>query len=189
MKTLLKIAIELLLVILFLSLPFETVIDQGHECDIGPLILQITNKWFLEDIFGSDSIKIQRCWSDYKKGKEKIIFIDKGTQKLLAINIKDTFSLFIKTSISSGRGKSWTPIGEFKILKKRISRTSKKYGGTMTYWNCITDNEKYAIHGLKDLSYESNLGRAVSHGCIRVSTLVAKEIYDTVPIGTAVLID
>ena len=138
---------------------------------------------------GVQTCALPICWSDYKKGKEKIIFIDKGTQKLLAINIKDTFSLFIKTSISSGRGKSWTPIGEFKILKKRISRPSKKYGGVMTYWNCITDNEKYAIHGLKDLSYESFLGRPLSHGCIRVSTLIAKEIYDTVPIGTAVLID
>jgi hypothetical protein len=167
----------------------ETVIDQSFSVDCSPFMLKFMNTCFLKDFCGNDTLKIQKCWGAHNKGRTKILFVEKDSQRLIAINLIDTFKVSIRGNVSTGSFGHGTPTGEFKIIKKKNSRPSYRYGGTMTYWNCITDDEKFAIHGLKNKSYEASLGKPVSHGCIRVSTLTAKEIYDTVPIGTDVIIE
>lgn len=44
---------------------------------------------------------------------------------------------------------------------------------------------KYGIHGT---TKESSIGRAASHGCIRMHNKDVKELYNIVPIGTPVII-
>jgi len=148
--------------------------------------LKERNYRFLYDFFEEDTTKIN--WYYYKDSTNLAVFINLQNQKLSVVSFTDTFHVVLEAKISSGKHKGSTPKGEFKILKKRLSRASRKYGGVMTFWNCLTDDESIGIHGLKDKSYEKYLGKPASHGCIRVSTVDAITLYD-VPIGTKVLIE
>jgi lipoprotein-anchoring transpeptidase ErfK/SrfK len=144
---------------------------------------------FLADFFQQDTAKINKCAQEIADGQAEIVFVNIRTQKLTVVNCTDDFQILLETKISSGRFKHATPRGEFSILQKRISRPSKKYGGVMTYWNCLTPDEAFGIHGLRDRSYERYLGRPVSHGCIRLGKKVEKTFYALAPIGTKVLIE
>ena len=128
---------------------------------------------------------------NYAAGNDRpvIVLISIKKQTLTVVDASDTSRVILATKISSGRIKKSTPKGKFQILRKRISRLSKKYGGVMTYWNCLTPDESIGIHGLKDRSYQRYLGKPVSHGCIRISKKIEKEFYALAPIGTEVLIE
>lgn len=143
------------------------------------------NYEFLLNFFQQDSLKTEKYWCQIDSSTKIIVFINLEEQNLKALECRDTFRIALETKISSGRV---TPKGEFEILKKRKARTSVAYGGVMTYWNCITPNEAFAIHGLQDKAYEKHLGKPVSHGCIRISKTVEQEFYEMAVIGTKVVI-
>ena len=151
--------------------------------------LEIKNYIFLSDFFEQDAKKTQKYWHGIANGLEKMVFIDIKNQQLSVLEFADTFQVILQTKISSGKFKGSTPTGEFKILKKRLFRPSYRHGGVMTHWNCLTRDEAIGIHGLRDISYEKNLGRPASHGCIRISKSVEKIFYSLAPIGTKVLIE
>ena len=86
-----------------------------------------------------------------------------------------------------------TPTGKFKIINKQEKAWSKKYGLWMPYWLGLNANG-IGIHELPiwPNGYregENHLGRAVSHGCIRLGLGAASYIYNRVSIGTLVLIN
>ena len=83
--------------------------------------------------------------------------------------------------IASGKPGWPSPIGQWKIVDK--SDWGEGFGGCWLGLNVIWG--KYGIHGT---SQESTIGRAVSHGCIRMFNKDVKELYDIVPIGTPVTI-
>ena len=146
------------------------------------------NHEFLYNFFKQDSLTTEKYWDQANSGLKMLVFIDLEKQKLKTIELNDTFRVVLETKISSGLKPGWTPTGNFSILRKKESRPSKKYGGTMTYWNCLTKDEAIAIHGLKNNSYEPWLGRPLSHGCIRISKKIEQTFYNLVPIGTPVII-
>lgn len=148
-------------------------------------ILINRNYQLLFNFLKQDSLKTQKYWRQIDSGMV-IVYIDLKEQNLRTLACDDTFRIVLETKISSGRV---TPKGEFEILKKRKARTSVKYGGVMTYWNCITPNEAFGIHGLQDKSYEKHLGKPVSHGCIRISKAIEQEFYEIAVIGTKVVIN
>lgn len=150
--------------------------------------LKEQNYRFLNNFF-QDTVKTKKCWQEIAGGLKKMVFVDITQQRLNVVDFADTFKLILSTKISSGRIKSSTPHGMFEILKKRLARPSKKHGGVMTFWNCLTPDEAIGIHGLRNRSYERNLGRPVSHGCIRISKRIEKYFYTIIPIGTKVLIE
>lgn len=159
--------------------------EKGNLACSQDSILIKKNYQLLFDFFEQDSLKTQKYWRQIDSSTV-IVYINLKEQNLKTIECSDTFRIILETKISSGRV---TPKGEFKILKKRKARTSVKYGGVMTYWNCITPNEAFAIHGLQDKAYEKHLGKPVSHGCIRISKTVEKEFYEITVIGTNVIIN
>lgn len=88
----------------------------------------------------------------------------------------------IKTySIASGKRESPSPIGEWEIVEKQD--WGEGFGGRWLGLNVIWG--KYGIHGT---SRENTIGRAASHGCIRMFNRDVKELYDIVTIGTPVII-
>lgn len=169
----------------------EAIKDRETNVDFGPLMLRFSNRLFLRDFFKEDTIMYQKCWQRIQSDSsfKTLVLINIGKQELTVLKFIDTFKIVLNTKVSTGRGSKWTPRGEFKILKKRIYRPSIKYGGTMTFWNCLTSDERIGIHGLKDRSYESNLGKPKSHGCIRISNSVAPIFYTLCPVGTPVFIE
>ncbi|HEX2924971.1 MAG TPA: L,D-transpeptidase family protein [Ruminiclostridium sp.] len=86
-----------------------------------------------------------------------------------------------KYPIASGKPGWPSPIGEWKIVEK--SQWGKGFGGRWLGLNVRWGN--YGIHGTQD---EASIGRPASHGCIRMYNKDIKELYDIVPMGTAVVI-
>ena len=173
--------------LLFFILVFFS--HSGKEFTLKRNDLEIKNYIFLDSIFSQNISQTQKYWHEIANGLEKLVFISIENQLLNVLVFSDTFYVSLETKVSTGKHKDSTPRGEFEILKKRISRPSKKYGGVMTLWNCLTPDEALGIHSLKDKSYERSLGKPASHGCIRVGTSASKVLYTLVPIGTEVLIE
>jgi len=84
-------------------------------------------------------------------------------------------------SIASGKPGWPSPIGEWEIIEK--GNWGDSFGGRWLGLNVRWGN--YGIHGTK---YENSIGRAASHGCIRLFNKDIKELYNIVPIGTPVII-
>jgi hypothetical protein len=84
--------------------------------------------------------------------------------------------------IASGKSGWPSPIGQWKIVEK--GDWGEGFGG---YWLGLDVTwGRYGIHGtLKEYS----IGRAVSHGCIRMYNNDVKELYNIVPVGTPVVIN
>lgn len=102
----------------------------------------------------------------------------------------DTFTLsltqnggLIKTyPVAIGNPSTPTPLGNWRIVQK-----TKNPGGPFgTRWMKISVPwGGYGIHGTDN---PSSIGRAASHGCIRMYNEDVNELYDIVPLGTPVKI-
>ncbi len=83
--------------------------------------------------------------------------------------------------IASGKKGYPSPIGEWKIIEK--GEWGEGFGGHWLGLNVPWGT--YRIHGT---TCESSIGRAASHGCIRMFNKDVGELYDMVSIGTPVII-
>ena len=82
--------------------------------------------------------------------------------------------------IAVGRMLNETPVGNYIILNK-----APNPGGPFgTMWMSLS-KEHYGIHGTND---PSSIGKAVSHGCVRMQNKDVEELARTIPIGTSVRI-
>ena len=94
--------------------------------------------------------------------------------------------------ISSGKWNLPTPTGEFTIINKSPRAWSKLAGLWMPYWMGFKGG-KFGIHELPEWPNgkkegANHLGKKVSHGCIRLGTAPAKEVYAMTPVGTKLII-
>lgn len=95
--------------------------------------------------------------------------------------------------VSSGKAKTPTPKGTYKIINKNPKAWSHMAGLWMPYW-MMFDKRGYGLHELPvwPSGYRegaSHLGVPVSHGCVRLGIGSAEQLYDWTPVGTPVLID
>ena len=117
----------------------------------------------------------------------------------IAINLK-TQKLFYLVNgielkawlISSGKPGMATPKGIFKIVNKSKKAWSKNYGLWMPYWLGL-DRGHIGIHELPiwPSGYRegnNHLGKAVSHGCIRLGIGPSEYLFNRVATGTEVQI-
>ncbi|MEK4758741.1 L,D-transpeptidase family protein [Viridibacillus sp. FSL E2-0187] len=82
--------------------------------------------------------------------------------------------------IAVGKMLTNTPVGNFIIINK-----APNPGGPFgTMWMSLS-KDTYGIHGTDD---PSSIGKAVSHGCIRMHNEDVEELASIIPIGTAVFI-
>ncbi|MPL93164.1 hypothetical protein SDC9_39290 [bioreactor metagenome] len=84
--------------------------------------------------------------------------------------------------IASGKAGWPSPIGQWKIVQK--GGWGEGFGGYWLGLNVTWGN--YGIHGTLQ---EYSIGRAASHGCIRMLNEDVKELYKIIPIGTPVIIN
>ncbi len=167
-----------------------------------------TQKAILDDVAA-----IERKLSSKLKNRLYLV-IDSKVNKLY---VKKGFVSLWEADCSVGRGnflhdkktgRRWqfaTPRGEFHVLAKAKDPMWKRpdwafvesrepipppddpsryvRGALGQYVLSLGDG--YLIHGLKN---EKLLGRASSHGCVRVGADDLKKLYDTIPLGTLVFI-
>lgn len=94
--------------------------------------------------------------------------------------------------ISSGKAGMNTPKGNWKVLNKNPRKWSNKYKLYMPYWMAIT-GQGHGIHELPEWpnGYKegaNHLGRAVSHGCVRLGVGNAQIVYNWAEVGTPVIV-
>jgi len=95
-------------------------------------------------------------------------------------------------AVSTGKPSMPTPTGEFTIVNKIKKAWSKSYGLWMPFWLGL-DRGRIGIHELPvwPSGYregESHLGKAVSHGCVRLGVGPAEYLFNRVDVGTKVFI-
>ena len=82
--------------------------------------------------------------------------------------------------VAVGKPSTPTPRGSFKIVNKAVNP-----GGPFGVRWMGLSKPHYGIHGTNN---PSSIGKAVSHGCIRMYNKDVLELYNIVPIGTPVKI-
>lgn len=124
-------------------------------------------------------------------GESKMIIINKGTNQLgyyVGGVLQKVFP------VATGRSRSFTPEGKFKIINKYVNPPYYKkhipggspYNPLGTRWLGLSaPGGPYGIHGN---SNPSSIGTYASAGCIRLHNKDILWLYDQIPIGTPVII-
>jgi len=106
------------------------------------------------------------------------IIIDTKNHILKLFNDND----FVKEyPVAVGKPSTPTPEGNWSIIKKGL--WGEQFGG-----HFMQLSVPWGIYGIHGTNKPWSVGKAVSHGCVRMYNKDAKELYDLVPIGTPVQI-
>lgn len=100
------------------------------------------------------------------------ITIDLGAQRLTATRGGQTVSW----PISSGRRGFETPTGHYSVMRMEAEHFSDEYEQAPMPYAIFFSPRGLAIHG----TYEGGLGRARSHGCVRLGVGNARQLFDWV---------
>lgn len=114
---------------------------------------------------------------------EKEILVDLSEQKAYAV---ENSNIVFSGRISSGKPGRETPVGEFRILQKKLYHTSNlwpkpKGGAKMPFMMRLT-NSGIAMH----LGHVSDY--PASHGCIRLKEGFAQRMFHWTAVGISVVI-
>jgi hypothetical protein len=103
-----------------------------------------------------------------------LIKVDKSTQRMtVAVNGNQLYDW----PVSTGGGGYDTPNGTFKPFRMDIDHTSDEWDNAPMPYSIFFTKTGDAVHG----TYEQrNLGRAVSHGCVRLSVRNAATLWKLV---------
>jgi L,D-transpeptidase-like protein len=100
-----------------------------------------------------------------------LIKIDKSTQRMtVAVNGEQLY----EWPVSTGAGGYDTPSGNFKPFRMEIDHYSDEYDNAPMPYSIFFTQTGNAIHGTNE---QRNLGRAVSHGCVRLSVKNAATLW------------
>jgi hypothetical protein len=162
---------------LFLLLTFQNIFaDKGYAGNriITDSSITMNFSYIRDTLFTSQPFYIeinlttQTGYLHSRDGNVKIFGISSGTDKLEeGINTKE---------------------GLFVIKSKMPKWYSRQFDSTLML-NWMGFNYGIGFHALKSSGYYKYLGKKKSsHGCVRVSRTMAKFLYDTIKIGTPVLV-
>lgn len=118
----------------------------------------------------------EQCLKEYRESQELFVFIDLTRKTLYLFKNHEQI---MKCRIAIGAKESPSPIGIYRIISK--DEWGKGFGGRWMGLNVPWGN--YGIHGT---TKPGSIGRAVSHGCIRLNNKDAEELYRLVKHGTTV---
>ena len=133
---------------------------------------------------------VRRAGLELRTVDESLV-VDTAAQTLTLL---DAGVPVLTTSVAVGTPDNPTPTGSFYVVDKLdTGDPSGPYGqfafGLSAHSDTLTEfaggDGQVGIHGTDD---PSSIGRAVSHGCVRVPADVAQQLADTVNLGTPVVI-
>ena len=103
-----------------------------------------------------------------------LIEIDKAAQRMtVTLNGEQIY----KWPVSTGANGFDTPSGAFRPFRMEIDHTSDEYENAPMPYSIFFTMTGNAVHGTE---YESSLGHAVSHGCVRLSVKNAATLWSLV---------
>jgi L,D-transpeptidase ErfK/SrfK len=110
------------------------------------------------------------------KLKERRVYVYRGKTQLE------------KFAIAVGK-KGWeTPTGNHKVINKDVYPTFKNFKTGVTIEGGDRDNPLNTQIGFHGTNQPELIGKAVSHGCIRMHNKDVIKLYDYVAIGTPVIV-
>ncbi|HEX9061123.1 MAG TPA: L,D-transpeptidase [Clostridia bacterium] len=83
--------------------------------------------------------------------------------------------------VAVGKPSTPTPLGHWVIIRKGL--WGEQFGG-----HFMRLNIPFGIYGIHGTDAPWSITKAISHGCVRMRSNDAKELYNTVPVGTPVYI-
>lgn len=104
--------------------------------------------------------------------------IDINTKKLKLYLFKNGI-LIKKYPVAVGKPSTPTPLGHWIIIKKGL--WGAQFGGHFMQLNVT-----WGIYGIHGTDMPSSIAQTVSHGCVRMYSNDAKELYNIIAIGTPV---
>lgn len=116
------------------------------------------------------------CMREYNESKGLYIFIDLTKRTLYFFENGEQIK---KYSVAIGTNESPSPIGLFRVIEK--GDWGKGFGGR---WMGL--NVPWGVYGIHGTTKPGSIGRAASHGCIRMRNRDIVELYRLVKHGTAV---
>lgn len=106
------------------------------------------------------------------------IEIDRNRRKL---KLFDDDRLVREYPVAVGKPSTPTPEGNWSIIDKAL--WGAQFGG-----HFMRLSVPWGVYGIHGTNKPWSIGQAVSHGCVRMYSSDAAELYNTVFVGTAVLI-
>ena len=121
--------------------------------------------------------------------------IEKNVVTAYKLNDKGKYKAYRAMLCSSGKSSSPTPTGTYSVRGKwrwlfLVGNVWGQYD-TQFYGNYLFHSVYYKKYGRKDLLVNeeyNKLGKAASHGCVRLSVIDAKWIYENCKQGTKVIV-
>ncbi len=107
-------------------------------------------------------------------------FIEIDTRKRV-LKLYNNRTLIKQYPVAVGKPSTPTPLGKWTITYKGL--WGAQYGG-----HFMRLSIPWGIYGIHGTDKPWSVGLAVSHGCVRMHSLDAAELYNMVPIGTIVYI-
>ncbi|MEJ2623391.1 MAG: L,D-transpeptidase, partial [Pseudolabrys sp.] len=92
-----------------------------------------------------------------------LIQVDKSTQRM---TVSQDGQFLYQWPVSTGRPSLPTPSGSFRPFRMDIDHVSEQYDNAPMPYSIFFTRTGDAIHGTNEMRY---IGRAVSHGCVRLS--------------------
>lgn len=105
------------------------------------------------------------------------ITVDLSAKQLV---LKEAQNIIRTYPVAVGKPSTPTPIGNWRIIQKTLN-PGGAFGARWMRLNIPWGG--YGIHGTND---PGSIGKAVSHGCVRLLNEDVIELYDIVPLGTEV---
>jgi hypothetical protein len=132
-----------------------------------------------------------------RRGDVEVRAVDEAVQIDLAartLTLLDAGTPLVTTPVAIGDADHPTPTGQFYVVDKLdTGDDGSPYGrfalGLSAHSDVLTEfaggDGQVGIHGTND---PASIGRAASHGCVRVPDEVASLLAETVPLGTPVTV-
>jgi lipoprotein-anchoring transpeptidase ErfK/SrfK len=117
------------------------------------------------------------------------VLVEVGTNRLTVWNGKD---IFLQESVAVGTGGTPTPTGDYYITELlKPDDPGGPYGPFAFGLSAFSDVLKTfaggpGVIGMHGTNNSSSIGRAVSHGCIRLTNASITKLADNMPIGTPI---
>lgn len=111
------------------------------------------------------------------------ILVDLSDQELMAYEGE---TLVLRTKVSTGRPRTPTVVGTFRIYLKLRAQTMTGPGYRLPNVPYVMYfYQGYALHGTY---WHNNFGRPMSHGCVNLPTPIAEQLYQWADLGTPVVV-
>jgi len=118
----------------------------------------------------------ESCIKEFNESKDLFVFVDLTRRTLYFFKGKEQIKKYI---IATGTRDNPSPIGVFRIVEK--GKWGEGFGGR---WMGL--NVPWGVYGIHGTTMPGSIGRAASHGCIRMRSRDAAELYEYVRYGTVV---